>query len=61
LAKAENTVAMPEAGNEDAVLVVTRNGLLFLGQDRIAPHLFHADGTPYRQREIDIIRSLTAR
>jgi biopolymer transport protein ExbD len=38
LAKVENAVAMPEAGNEDAtVVVVTRNGMVFLGQDRIDP------------------------
>jgi biopolymer transport protein ExbD len=38
LAKAENAVAMPEAGSEDAiVVVVTRNGMVFLGQNRIDP------------------------
>jgi biopolymer transport protein ExbD len=38
LATAENAVAMPEAGNEDAiVVVVTRNGSVFLGQNKIDP------------------------
>jgi len=38
LAKVENAVAMPEAGNEDAtVVVVTRSGMVFLEQDRIDP------------------------
>ena len=38
LAKAENAVAMPEAGNEDAiVVVVTRNGMVFLGLNRVDP------------------------
>ena len=38
LAKAENAVAMPEAGYEDAIVVaVTRVGSVFLGQNRIDP------------------------
>jgi biopolymer transport protein ExbD len=38
LAKAENAVAMPEAGNDDATVVaVTRNGMVFLGTNKIDP------------------------
>jgi biopolymer transport protein ExbD len=37
LAKVENPVAMPDADKEDAVVVtITRDGNLFLGQDRVA-------------------------
>ena len=36
MVKAENAVAMPEAGNEDAIVVIiARNGMVFLGQNRI--------------------------
>jgi biopolymer transport protein ExbD len=38
LVKAENAVAMPEAGMDDAiVVVVTRDGSVFLGQNKIDP------------------------
>jgi biopolymer transport protein ExbD len=38
LAKAENSIAMPDAGQEDAIVVaVTRDGAVFLGPDRIDP------------------------
>jgi len=38
LAKAENAVAMPDAGQDDAIVVaVTRNGMVFLGTNRIDP------------------------
>jgi len=38
LAKAENAVAIPDAGNEDAIVVaVTRDGMVFLGQNRVDP------------------------
>jgi biopolymer transport protein ExbD/biopolymer transport protein TolR len=36
MAKVENAVAMPDADKEDAVVVaVTRDGRVFLGQDRV--------------------------
>jgi len=38
LAKAENAVAMPDADKEDAVVVaVTRDGSIYLGQNRVDP------------------------
>ncbi|HUV68198.1 MAG TPA: biopolymer transporter ExbD [Terracidiphilus sp.] len=38
MAKVENAVSMPDADKEDAIVVaVTRDGGLFLGQDKIAP------------------------
>jgi biopolymer transport protein TolR len=38
LAKAENSVAMPDADKEDAVVVaVTRDGSVYLGQNRVDP------------------------
>ena len=38
MAKVDNAVAMPDADKEDAIVVaVTRDGGLFLGQDKIAP------------------------
>ncbi len=38
LAKAENAVAMPDAGKDDAIVVaVMRDGMVFLGQDRVDP------------------------
>ena len=38
LAKAENAVAMPDAGQDDAIVVaVTRDGMVFLGQDKVDP------------------------
>jgi biopolymer transport protein ExbD/biopolymer transport protein TolR len=37
LAQTDNPVAMPDAGKEDAIVVaITRDGTLYLGQDRIA-------------------------
>jgi len=37
MAKVENAVAMPDADKEDAIVVaVTRDGRVFLGQDRVA-------------------------
>jgi biopolymer transport protein TolR len=38
MAKVDNAVAMPDADKEDAIVVaVTRDGGLFLGQDKVAP------------------------
>ena len=38
MAKVDNAVAMPDADKEDSIVVaVTRDGGLFLGQDKIAP------------------------
>lgn len=38
LAKVNNPVAMPDASKDDAVVVaVTRDGTLFLGQDKVSP------------------------
>jgi biopolymer transport protein ExbD len=38
LAKAENAVPMPDAGQEDAIVVaVVRDGAVFLGQDKVDP------------------------
>src|SRR5580693_8574146 len=38
LAKVDNPVAMPDADKEDAIVVaVTRDGGVYLGQDRVAP------------------------
>ena len=38
LAKAENSVAMPDAGQDGAIVVaVTRDGMVFLGQERVDP------------------------
>lgn len=38
LAKVNNPVAMPDASKDDAVVVaVTRDGSLFLGQDKVSP------------------------
>ena len=38
MAKVDNAVAMPDADKEDAIVVaVTRDGGVFLGQDKIAP------------------------
>lgn len=38
LPKEENAVAMPDAGQEDAIVIaVTRDGMVFLGQDRVDP------------------------
>ena len=38
LAKAENSTAMPDADKEDAVVVaVTRDGSIYLGQNRVDP------------------------
>jgi biopolymer transport protein ExbD/biopolymer transport protein TolR len=38
MAKVENAVAMPDADKEDAIVVaVTRDGGVFLGQDKVAP------------------------
>ncbi|MGH9605506.1 MAG: biopolymer transporter ExbD [Terracidiphilus sp.] len=38
LAKAKDAVAMPDASKDDAVVVaVTRDGSLFLGQDKVSP------------------------
>ncbi|MGD1106565.1 MAG: biopolymer transporter ExbD [Terracidiphilus sp.] len=38
LAKAENAVAMPDAGQEDAIVVaVVRDGAVFLGQEKVDP------------------------
>jgi biopolymer transport protein ExbD/biopolymer transport protein TolR len=37
MAKVENAVAMPDADKEDAIVVaVTRDGRVFLGQDKVA-------------------------
>jgi biopolymer transport protein ExbD/biopolymer transport protein TolR len=38
MAKVDNAVAMPDADKEDAIVVaVTRDGGVFLGQDKVAP------------------------
>jgi biopolymer transport protein TolR len=38
MAKVENAIAMPDADKEDAIVVaVTRDGGVFLGQDKVAP------------------------
>jgi biopolymer transport protein ExbD/biopolymer transport protein TolR len=38
MAKVDNAVAMPDADKEDAIVVaVTRDGGLFLGQNRVSP------------------------
>ena len=38
MAKVDNAVAMPDADKEDAIVVaVTRDGGLYLGQDKVAP------------------------
>jgi biopolymer transport protein ExbD/biopolymer transport protein TolR len=38
MAKVDNAVAMPDADKEDAIVVaVTRDGGIFLGQDKVAP------------------------
>ncbi len=38
MAKVDNAVAMPDADKEDAIVVaVTRDGGLFLGQNKVAP------------------------
>jgi biopolymer transport protein TolR len=38
MAKAENAVAMPDADKDDAIVVaVTRDGSIFLGQNRVDP------------------------
>ncbi|HUB00243.1 MAG TPA: biopolymer transporter ExbD [Terracidiphilus sp.] len=38
LARVNNPVAMPDADKDDAIVVaVTRDGSLFLGQDKVAP------------------------
>ncbi len=38
MAKAENSVAMPDADKEDAIIVaVTRDGAVYLGQNKIDP------------------------
>ncbi len=38
LAKAENATAMPDADKEDAVVIaVTRDGAIYLGQNRVDP------------------------
>ena len=38
LARTDNPVAMPDADKEDAIVVaVTRNGDVYLGQDRVRP------------------------
>ena len=38
MAQVDNAVAMPDADKEDAIVVaVTRDGGLFLGQDKVAP------------------------
>jgi biopolymer transport protein ExbD/biopolymer transport protein TolR len=38
MAKVENSVAMPDADKEDAIVVaITRDGGVFLGQDKVAP------------------------
>ncbi len=38
MAKVDNPVAMPDADKEDAIVVaVTRDGGVYLGQDRVAP------------------------
>jgi biopolymer transport protein ExbD/biopolymer transport protein TolR len=38
MAKVDNAVAMPDADKEDAIVVaITRDGGVFLGQDKVAP------------------------
>ena len=38
MAKVDNPIAMPDADKEDAIVVaVTRDGGVFLGQDKVAP------------------------
>jgi Biopolymer transport protein len=38
MAKVDNAIAMPDADKEDAIVVaVTRDGGVFLGQDKVAP------------------------
>ena len=38
MAQVENAVAMPDADKEDAIVVaITRDGGVFLGQDKVAP------------------------
>ena len=39
LAKTDNPTSMPDADKEDAIVVaVTRDGSIFLGQDKVAPN-----------------------
>jgi biopolymer transport protein ExbD/biopolymer transport protein TolR len=51
LAKTDNPTAMPDADKEDAIVVaVTRDGSLYLGQDKIAPTML---GSTVRDRLAD--------
>ena len=61
MAKVDNAVAMPDADKEDAIVVaVTRDGGLFLGQDKVAPDRARQDGAQTSWPTSQARRSMSA-